>query len=70
MKFHELQNQIIRQGLVPLYLIIGEEPYFRDQALTIIHDAEQSRSDFGKRDEPSMENVISCMFQSRCCVWR
>jgi DNA polymerase-3 subunit delta len=59
MKFHELQNQIIRQGLVPLYLVIGEEPYFRDQALTIIHDAEQSRSDFGKSDEPSTENLAA-----------
>ena len=59
MKFHELQNQIMRQGLAPLYLIIGEEPYFRDQAMTIIHDAGQSRSDFGKSDELSTENVAA-----------
>ena len=57
MKIHELQSQITRQGLAPLYLVIGEEPYFRDHALTAIHDAVQSSSDFGKGDEPSTENV-------------
>jgi DNA polymerase-3 subunit delta len=57
MKIHELQSQITRQGLAPLYLVIGEESYFRDQALTVIHDAVQSSSAFGKGDEPSTENV-------------
>jgi DNA polymerase-3 subunit delta len=57
MKIHELQSQITRQGLAPLYLVIGEEAYFRDQALTAIHDALQSSSDFGKGHEPSTENV-------------
>ena len=56
MKIHEFQSQITRQGLAPLYLVIGEEPYFRDHALTVIHDAVSS-SDFGKGDEPSTENV-------------
>ena len=41
MKVHELQRQITRQGLAPLYLVIGEEPYFRDHALKVIHDAVQ-----------------------------
>jgi len=36
MKIHELQSQITRQGLAPLYLVIGEEPYFRDQALDLL----------------------------------
>ncbi len=59
MKVHELQSQITRKGLVPLYLVIGEEPYFRDQALTVIHDAVRSSSDIGKGDEPSTENVLA-----------
>jgi DNA polymerase-3 subunit delta len=59
MKVHELQSQITRKGLVPLYLVIGEEPYFRDQALTVIHDAVRSSSDIGKGGEPSTENVLA-----------
>lgn len=59
MKVHELQSQITRKELVPLYLVIGEEPYFRDQALTVIHDAVRSSSDIGKGDEPSTENVLA-----------
>jgi DNA polymerase-3 subunit delta len=35
-KVHELHSQIARQGLSSLYLVIGEEPYFRDQALAIL----------------------------------
>jgi DNA polymerase-3 subunit delta len=57
MKVHELQSQITRKGLVPLYLVIGEEPYFRDQALTVIHGVVRSSSDIDKGDEPSAENV-------------
>lgn len=41
MKVHELHSQITRQGLSPLYLVIGEEPYFRDQALAILRLADQ-----------------------------
>lgn len=41
MKVHELQSQISRHGLSPLYLVIGEEPYFRDQALSILRAAGQ-----------------------------
>jgi DNA polymerase-3 subunit delta len=57
MKIHELQSQITRQGLAPLYLVIGEEPYFRDHAVRAIHDAMQNSSDFGKCNEPATENV-------------
>jgi DNA polymerase-3 subunit delta len=41
MKVHDLHRQILRQGLSPLYLVIGEEPYFRDQALTLLRLAGQ-----------------------------
>ena len=41
MKVHELHSQITRQGLSPLYLVMGEEPYFRDQALAILRLAAQ-----------------------------
>jgi DNA polymerase-3 subunit delta len=40
-KVHELHSQITRQGLSPLYLVIGEEPYFRDQALAILRLADR-----------------------------
>jgi DNA polymerase-3 subunit delta len=48
-KVHELHQQIARQGLSPLYLVIGEEPFFRDQALTILRSAGQD----GRPQEPS-----------------
>jgi len=44
MKVHELRSQITRQGLSPLYLVMGEEPYFRDQALSILRVAGQEGS--------------------------
>ncbi|MDR4462556.1 MAG: DNA polymerase III subunit delta [Nitrospirales bacterium] len=47
MKVHELQNQINRHGLSPLYLVIGEEPYFRDQALRILCVAGRERDASG-----------------------
>lgn len=44
MKVHELHSQITRQGLSSLYLVIGEEAYFRDQALGILRLAGQEGS--------------------------
>ena len=52
MKVHELHRQITRQGLSPLYLVIGEEPYFRDQALAILRTAGQE----GRSQESSGES--------------
>jgi len=52
MKVHELHSQITRKGLSPLYLVIGEEPYFRDQALGILRLAGQE----GKAPESSGES--------------
>ena len=69
MKIHELQSQIARQGLASLYLVIGEEPYFRDQVLTVIHEAVQSSPDFGKGDEPSTPECLGPV-HCRCGVWR
>jgi len=34
----ELKRTIQRKGLAPLYLIAGEEAYFRDEAVTLIRD--------------------------------
>jgi DNA polymerase III subunit delta len=49
-KVHELRSQIARQGLSPLYLVIGEEPYFRDQALNILRSASQGKDGSGPSD--------------------
>lgn len=61
MKVHELQNQITRQGLSPLYLVIGEEPYFRDKALAILRLAGQER-DLSESMGKSSANEPSQMF--------
>ncbi|MDT3777450.1 DNA polymerase III subunit delta [Nitrospira sp. MA-1] len=61
MKVHELQSQINRQGLSPLYLVIGEEPYFRDQALSILRAAGQE-TDGSKLSDHSTTNDSSQMF--------
>ncbi|GJL69224.1 MAG: DNA polymerase III subunit delta [Nitrospirales bacterium] len=61
MKVHELQNLINRQGLSPLYLVIGEEPYFRDQALSILRAAGQE-TDASKLSDHSTTNDSSQMF--------
>ena len=39
MKVHELAPHLKRDGLGPLYLVMGEEAYFRDQALNILRRA-------------------------------
>jgi len=63
MKVHELQGQIIRQGPAPLYLVLGEEPYFRDQALDLLRLVNQDKEsrDGSDRSAPS---EASDMFQS------
>ncbi|HBP90789.1 MAG TPA: DNA polymerase III subunit delta, partial [Nitrospiraceae bacterium] len=63
MKVHELESQIARQGLSPLYLVIGEEPYFRDQALSILRStgqetcASESSGDSRANDSSQMFHV-------------
>ena len=39
MKPHELQSAIRRSGLAPLYLIVGEEAYLRDEAVATLKAA-------------------------------
>ena len=36
MKPHELQGALRRSGLAPLYLIVGEEAYLRDEAVATL----------------------------------
>ncbi len=44
MKAHELSRHILQKGLGALYAVIGEEAFFRDQALTLIQQASQSQN--------------------------
>ena len=44
MKPHELKSAIQRDGLVPLYLVVGEEAYLRDRAVAIIRAAANTQS--------------------------
>ena len=39
MKVQELQPQLQRNGLSPLYAVVGEEAYFRDLALSLLRQA-------------------------------
>ncbi|MCA9480546.1 MAG: hypothetical protein KC545_09350, partial [Nitrospira sp.] len=39
MKVQELQPQLQRNGLSPLYVVVGEEAYFRDLALSLLRQA-------------------------------
>lgn len=52
MKPYELKTAIQRSGLGPLYLILGEEDYLRDQAIATIRAAVS-----GKEDEPKGETA-------------
>ena len=44
MKPHELKGLIQRNGLGPLYVIVGEEAYLRDNAVAIIREAARQES--------------------------
>lgn len=59
----DLQRHIAQQGPTPLYLILGEESYFRDQALDMLREA---YLDGGSRDEvdAATPEKASDMFQS------
>ena len=63
MKVHDLQRQIVQQGLAPLYLIIGEEPYFRDQALDVLRLVNQDEEGGGASDGSRPSEALD-MFQS------
>jgi DNA polymerase-3 subunit delta len=58
MKVHEFHSHLTRQGLSPLYLVIGEEPYFRDQVLALLRLAGQegnTRESSGERASDSSQ---------------
>jgi DNA polymerase III subunit delta len=42
-KVHELHSHLARQGLSPLYLVMGDEPYFRDEAVALLRAAGQDQ---------------------------
>lgn len=45
MKVQELQPHLQRNGLGPLYLVVGEEAYFRDLALSLLRQALRGESE-------------------------
>ncbi len=63
MKVQDFQRQIQSQSLAPLYLIIGEEPFFRDQALELFRLAAQHEEQ-DEVDEESFPYETSSMFQA------
>ena len=63
MKFHDLQRQVAQQGLAPLYLLIGEEAYFRDQALDMLRFVNQDEKSGDASDESTPSEALN-MFQS------
>ncbi len=63
MNVQEFQRQINSQALASLYLIIGEEPYFRDQALDLLQVAAQAEEHHDVADG-SMPDESSGIFQS------
>jgi len=63
MKVHELQRQVVQQGLAPLYLVIGEEPYFRDQALDVLRLVNQDEES-GDASDGATPNQATDIFQS------
>jgi len=61
MTVHDLQRQITKDGLSPLYLIIGDEPYFRDQALNLLQLVNQDNAR-GELPEGATPGETSEMF--------
>ena len=47
MNVQDLQRQITQKGLSPLYVLLGEEPYFCDQALELLRVAKQEEESSG-----------------------
>ena len=59
MKPSELPSALQRNGLRPLYLILGEEDYFRDQAIATIR-AWKKANDAGTGTGVHTDDVFSC----------
>ena len=60
MKIQDLSRHIQQQDPTPLYLLLGEEAYFRDQALDQLREAIQVAREAGE----SISDEASDMFQS------
>ncbi len=58
MKIQELPRQLKEQGPAPLYLILGEEAYFRDQAFAMLQKSELEGDGQGKVGEETSEGVF------------
>ncbi len=63
MNVQELQRHVRQKGLSPLYLILGEEPYFRDYAFNVLKQASQDEEP-GSDSDRVTEVEESDMFQS------
>ncbi len=63
MNVHDLQRQITQQGLAPLYVLLGEEPYFCDHALDLLRLAKQGEESQGLSGG-STPGEASDLFQS------
>jgi len=53
MKVQELQPHLQRNGLSPLYLVVGEEAYFRDLALSLLRQALRGEGEQPVRESES-----------------
>ncbi len=63
MKVHELAPHLKRDGLGPLYLVMGEEAYFRDQALSILRHAAASLTNT-EADKTASSGKTGGMFEA------
>ena len=63
MKIQELPRHLKEEGSAPLYLILGEEAYFRDQAFALLKKSEFEGDGQGKAGEETSEKVPD-MFHS------
>ena len=63
MKIQDFVRHIKQKESAPLYLILGEEAYFRDQALELLHRAHQEGERPERADTPTSDEV-SDVFQS------
>ena len=59
MKPHELHSSIQRNGLAPLYLIVGEEAYLRDRAVWTIRSAAKQCSGVAEGSSESDEQFFN-----------
>ncbi len=63
MNIRDLQRHMKQEGSAPLYLIHGEESYFRDQAVKLLRYPPQERDLEGRADKPTSDQGFD-KFQS------